>query len=810
MNLTTIVKTAILTFLLTFSMQAYAQENQRIKSILENLGKRFEIHFIYDSDIEKEFPGKVKMPGQGMSLEKSMEQILEGTGLIWTRDDEAHIVISRPKVPVAIAIEPEGMKDTLTASEITSDRYIRKLRARSTGMEKMDGTSFNQGFAVLSSPDVIKTLQTLPGVSSGTELLSGMYVHGGTGYDNLYLLDGVPMYQVNHLAGLFSSFNTDVIDNVDFYKSGFPARYGGRMSSIVDVSTKDGDMHEYHGVFSIGLLDGRLQFEGPIIKGKTSFNLAMRRSWIDVFSVPVLAIVNRTMEDKTRLHYAFGDFNAKITHLFAPENKLTISGYHGRDRLKFGFDYVGQYDDGQLIPGSENLTDSDGLGLDWGNTLASVRWENRISDVLAYDMKAYYSRYASGTDYYSYWWEHEGDGVFHKEGSVEDGGSRIHDIAAKADFGWNPSDAHDIRFGASYEYHIYKGFRSHEAYMHISSGNDKTMTSSEETGSDGHEMAVYMEDDISIGRWFNAGLGLRYVMFAVRGKTYHRLEPRAALNFSLHKNVSMKLSYTEMNQYVHTLATSNLDLPTSIMLPSTTKVAPMLSRQAAAGIYTLLPAGFTLDVEGYYKTMEHLREYNGFSMLYPPIEDWESEYPEGRGISYGAEVSLGYSTGKVNVSAAYTLSWTKRKFEDMYPEWYLNWNDNRHKLTLSAVWKITDRIDVYSAWNCRSGNRISVDGYDSSFNRVLSYEFPFRGYGSLGGTPYNLILPSYHRLDLGANFRKTTKRGNESIWNVSIYNAYCRMNPMFADIVTDDAGNTYGIATGIIPIIPSFSYTLKF
>lgn len=265
-----------------------------------------------------------------------------------------------------------------------------------------------------------------------------------------------------------------------------------------------------------------------------------------------------------------------------------------------------------------------------------------------------------------------------------------------------------------------------------------------------------------------------------------------------------------MNQYVHTLATSNLDLPTSIMLPSTTKVAPMLSRQAAAGIYTLLPAGFTLDVEGYYKTMEHLREYNGFSMLYPPIEDWESKYPEGRGISYGAEVSLGYSTGKVNVSAAYTLSWTKRKFEDMYPEWYLNWNDNRHKLTLSAVWKITDRIDVYSAWNCRSGNRISVDGYDSSFNRVLSYEFPFRGFGYLGGTPYNLILPSYHRLDLGANFRKTTRRGNESIWNVSIYNVYCRTNPMYAFITEDDNGQPYGVATGIIPIIPSFSYTLKF
>lgn len=808
MNLTrTLITTLTVLFL---CLPSHAQERGRISDILEELEERFNVHFIYDAGLEDIFGQRRKAPDSGLDLEKSMNQLLKGTGLEWTTEDRTHIVISRPKKNVEIDAEPEGMKDTLSASRITGDRYARKLRNRSTGMEKMDSKAFDKGFAVLSSPDVIKTLQSLPGVAAGTELLSGMYVHGGTGYDNLYLLDGVPMYQVNHIGGLFSSFNTDIIGNVDFYKSGFPARFGGRMSSIVDVSTKDGDMNEYHGIFSIGLLDGRLQFEGPIVKGKTSFNLAMRRSWIDVFSVPVLAVVNGTMDDNTNLHYAFGDFNAKITHLFAPENKLTLSAYHGRDRLKFGFDYVGQYEDGKLIPGSENLTDSDGLGLDWGNTLASVRWENRISDVLASDMKAYYSRYASGTDYYSYWWHHEGDGVFHKKGSVEDGSSRIHDIAAKADFCWTPSDKHDVRFGASYEYHIYNGSRSHEEYAHLSAGNDRILTSEEGSSSDGHEMAIYVEDDISAGRWLKAGLGLRYAMFAVQGKTYHRLEPRAALNFILHKNVSMKLSYTEMNQYIHNISTSNLDIPTNIWMPTTAKTAPMLSRQVAAGVYSLLPLGFTLDVEGYFKTMDHLREYCGYSMLYPPIEDWEKEFSEGKGISYGAEVTLGYNTEKVNVSAAYTLSWTKRKFEDIYPEWFFNWNDNRHKLTLSATWKITDRIDVYAAWNYRSGNRMTVDGYDSTFNRVISYEFPFRGFGLLGSTPYNLILPSYHRLDLGANFRKTTKRGNESIWNVSIYNAYCRMNPMSAYIHTDEDGNTYGVATGIIPIIPSFSYTLKF
>lgn len=800
----------LLAVLLLFPIEIQAQQSYNIRSAMEEIKEKYNVHFIYDSSLETRLSKTIQQPKLGNKLEHSLEYIFKESGINWERRGKKYIVLTFPEARRIVELEQEPMQDTLSASVITSDKYLQKLRSTSTGIEKIDGSAFNKGFAVLSSPDVIKTIQALPGVASGTELLSGLYVHGGTGYDNLYLLDGIPLYQVNHLAGLFSSFNTDVIDNVDFYKSGFPARFGGRMSSIVDATTKDGDMKDYHGTFSIGLLDGRAQFEGPIIKDKTSFNVAMRRSWIDVFSTPVLAIVNSTMDDNTNLHYSLVDFNAKITHLFSPQNKLTVSAYHGRDRLTFGYDYVGQYEDGKLIPGGEKLTDSDGLGLDWGNTLTSIRWENKISDVLSSDIKAYYSRYASGSDYFSYWWEHEGEGVFNKEGSIEHGGSRIHDIAAKADFKWSPSTKHEVRFGTSYECHIFKGFRSHEEFISLSANENKTLTSEGDTESNGHEMGVYMEDDISVAQWLKARVGLRYVMFAVQGKTYHRLEPRAALNFILHKNVSMKLSYTEMNQYIHNISTSYLDLPTNMWMPSTAKVAPMHSRQIAAGVYSLLPEGFIFDIEGYFKTMEHLREYNGYSMLHPPLEEWENEYPEGQGLSYGAELTLGYNTEKLNISAAYTLSWTKRKFEDIYPDWYLNWNDNRHKLTLSAVWKISDKIDLYSAWNYKSGNHISVDAYENDFNHVISDAFPFKGFGSLVSTPYNLVLPSYHRLDLGANFRKTTKRGNESIWNVSVYNAYCRINPMFADIKTDENGDTYGVATGMIPIIPSFSYTLKF
>lgn len=792
-GLTIILHVTTLTLLFSIPLQAQSYNRKSIKEQIEEICKIYDVRFIYDSELETRFCADCQPLPRKMSLEKALDNTFSGTGVEWSIQRNGYIVLSLPKVAVVVEIEPEEMKDTLDASKITSDKYIYKLRSRSTGLEKIDGSSFNKGFAVLSSPDVIKTLQTLPGISSGTELLSGIYVHGGTGYDNLYLLDGVPIYQVSHLAGLFSSFNTDIIENVDFFKSGFPARYGGRMSSIVDVTSKDGDMHDYQGLVSIGLLDGRLQFEGPIIKGKTSFNVGLRRSWLDVLSAPTLAIINAVRyQDKTKLHYSFGDLNAKITHLFAPENKLTAGLYYGHDDVTIGFYYNNTDDD--------KYSDHDGFELDWGNIMTSIRWENRLSDVMTSDIKAYYTQYSNNIDYFSFAWaDNDKKDGYHKVGTMENGGSIVYDIAAKADFNWTPSDTHDIRFGTTYEYHNYISHRMHEEYVNPSETSDGIITKGDKASANGHEISIYAEDNISVRDWFETGIGLRYVIFCVKGKSYHKVEPRISLNFALHENASLKLSYTEMNQYIHTLSTNNLDLPTNVILPSTAKVAPMLSRQLAAGVYCLLPKGFTLEIEGWFKTMEHLREYGGYSMFYPPIDSWENLYPEGKGLSYGAEFSLGYNTDKVNASAAYTLSWTKRKFDELWKDWFLNWNDNRHKLTLSAVYKISNKVDLYSAWNYHSGNRITVNMHKTDVSSPILID-----------SPNNVVLPPYHRLDLGVNIRKTTKRRNESIWNVSIYNAYCRMNPISAKVKTDENGNRYGVATGLIPIIPSFSYTVKF
>lgn len=265
-----------------------------LKDKVESLESEYGVRFVYSSDINLERPYIGGRPdasentvesGSAEGLEAALDRVFRGTGISWKKHRRYIMLGLEPPIEVRDSIRtmagtdgiPER-NDTIAESRITTDRYIREINRTQTGLTRIDGEKFNRGFAFLSSPDLIKTIQSLPGVAGGTELMSGLYVHGGTGTDNLFLLDGVPLYQVSHLAGLFSSFNTDVVESVDFYKSGFPARYGGRLSSVVDVRTREGDFEEYHGLFSIGLIDGRLQYEGPIVRGKTSFNVAMRRS----------------------------------------------------------------------------------------------------------------------------------------------------------------------------------------------------------------------------------------------------------------------------------------------------------------------------------------------------------------------------------------------------------------------------------------------------------------------------------------------------------------------------------------------------
>lgn len=452
---------------------AYARQRMTLKSEIEVIHETIGVNFVYDSSINLNVPysgtpikdviesNKTAHPAL---LEECLKILFAGTGIEY-EVMKRYVVLTQAdkrKKPKDYTVFFEEQNDTIPEAVITA--HVQTVNSTQTGLERIDGSKLNRGFAFLSSPDVIKTIQALPGVSSGTELLSGLYVHGGTGSDNLYLMDGVPLYSTGHLAGVFSCFNSDVIDNVDFYKSGFPARYGGRMSSVVDVTTRDGDFNDYSGSFSIGLIEGRFQMDGPIVKDRTSFNVGLRRTWLDVLTIPGFALYNKLRDPETSSHmtmrYAMTDFNGKISHKFSEGNTLSFSVFVGQDAL------VSKSKDGYIDREKYGNESNMRLGLRWGNILASLRWKYDISENLASDVNLYHvqSRARVGlTDY----WKKTDDSEVNEKTDNDLNQSRVYDTGLKADFLWHPAANQHVRFGGESVWHVFAPLRiSERIYSH--------------------------------------------------------------------------------------------------------------------------------------------------------------------------------------------------------------------------------------------------------------------------------------------------------------------------------------------------------
>lgn len=661
-----------------------------------------------------------------------------------------------------------------------------------TGLMRLDGEKLRGGVAVFGTPDIIKQLQLLPGVAAGNELMSGLYVHGGDGADNLFLLDGVPLYNISHFGGFFSSFNTDVVDNLDFYKSGFPARYGGRLSSVVDVETSEGNMKKWHGGASLGLIDGRLHIEGPVWKDRTSVNFGLRRSWMDVITIPAIAYANRRNGDNTKARgsYAMWDFNGRITHKIDEHNKLNATIYWGEDNLRAGIKELDE----------DNSYMDMGIRTIWGTLAGSLAWESKYSDKLKGKLLTYYTRSSSDVGY-TFDINYTGDNGTNRMYFNDDNICAVRDGGFKYDLDWYPNSSHHVRFGAAAAMHGYKTVREYQQ-RNTFEGLDPE----ENNGGEGDrylswEPAAYIEDEFFISYNFTINAGLRASVFGTKLKSWGSLEPRAALKWLITNTACVKLSYTRMSQYAHLVSAMYIDLPTNSWMPSVPGAGPMVSDQIAGGIY-LTPGHFKINVEGWYKTMNGMLAYNGANAFYPPLVNWEKSFTTGRGESYGMELEATYSEPKIELSAYYTLSWSWREFEaySMFP--FLDHNDNRHKVNLVATWRPNKKWNVFANWNYHSGNRITIPSH------VIHYE---EGSSSmLYQAPYNAKLPDYHRLDIGVDYRIFFKEGRMLNINLSIYNAYNHLNASFAMLDTDNDGNYIGMAYGLVPIIPTISVGYKF
>ena len=682
----------------------------------------------------------------------------------------------------------------LTEVVVTGDLNSQLLNTQ-TGKKSLTADNIKTEFSLMSSPDVVKTLQRTSGVSEGIELASGLYVHGGNNDENLFLIDGSPLYQVNHSLGLFSSFNADVIKNVDFYKSGFPARYGGRLSSVVDVRTKDGDFYHTHGGYRIGLLDGSFNLEGPIRKGKTSFNFGLRRTWLDAIYRPLEAILNKKVHnDPFTFYYYFHDMNAKITNVFNERSRLSLSMYYGSDKFLLDYEYH-TMDDNEY---NNNK-------IKWGNLNASLDWEYQCSPKFFANISAIYTQNLATMMMNS---NEETPSIKYKQYESCQYESTIHDLGYRLAFDYRPSPHHHIRFGNNFTWHRFNPqsiYYNEERYKD-QEGRKKNDISENKKVSD--EIEFYAEDEMTINNQWSLNAGLHTLLFSNKKKIF-TVDPRIAVKYQPMQNLSFKASMTYMSQFVHKLNNIFLELPSDYWVPTTEKFKPMRSCQVTTGVYFQPSRHWMLSLEGYYKYSTHLLQYANWNSLVPPADKWQEYVIQGRGRYYGMEFDATYKTHNLTFQGSYTLSRNQRQYDLFGSDWYNDKFDNRHKINLSARWQITKKISAFGCWNFHSGNHSTIPT-QYMYLPDIKDEWKTTNARFVYEKINNYTLSDYHRLDIGFDFHHITKHGHERIWNISLYNAYSHINTLSSQVKQKDDGSFFIKNTGYIPIIPSFSYTIKF
>lgn len=642
---------------------------------------------------------------------------------------------------------------------------------------------------LLGEKDVLKLIQLMPGVQKGTEGQSGIYVRGGGPDQNLLILDDAPVYNAQHLFGFFSVFNGDALRSVELIKGGFPAKYGGRLSSVIDMHMKDGNKEHYTGEVGIGLLSSRLVVEGPIAKDKASFLVSGRRTYIDVLTAPIVASQN----NGGLAGYYFYDLNAKLNYDVNSKNKLYLSGYFGRDVF-----YLKEK--------------NSKFNLGWGNQTATFRWNHQFNSKLFANTSLIYSRYRFKIKIE----QKNNEDVFSLNYN-----SGIDDWGAKIDFNFYPTPKHTIQFGIASTYHIFtpKAITHKNTEFPVNDMNQIQKIRSIENG-------IYVEDYYKPFKKMQIMAGLRYSFYIHKGKNYNMLEPRLSASYKLTNTMAIKASYAKTQQYIHLLSNTGIGLPTDLWIPSTKNIKPQSAWQVAGGIAKdFVDKNISLTIEGYYKEMQDIVGFkpganfmsNGMDITESRADEvsWEDMIAKGNAKSYGAELLLQRKIGKLTGWIGYTLSWTKHKFPELNfgKEFWAKY-DRRHDLSIVAMYKISDKISISSTWVFATGNAFTLA--TSKYTGVLHQPFPetssahnqkelthFPGRNTFRMAPY-------HRLDFGIQFSKQKKRGVRT-WDISLYNVYFRSNPFFYYVENTDGEGVRVMQKSLFPfMIPSFTYSFKF
>jgi CarboxypepD_reg-like domain/TonB dependent receptor/TonB-dependent Receptor Plug Domain len=682
-----------------------------------------------------------------------------------------------------------------TNEEVIVSARRRENNVKTPQMGKID-LSISQIKAlpvVFGEVDILKTLQLLPGVRNAGEGNTGFYVRGGGPDQNLILLDDAVVYNTGHLFGFFSIFNSDAIKNTSLIKGGMPAQYGGRLSSVLDVAMKEGNLNKFQVDGGIGLISSRLSVQGPIKKDKASFIVSARRTYIDVLVKPFIP--------KTSAYYGSGyffyDLNTKVNYKFSEKDRVYASGYFGKDVFDF-----------------KNSRRSFVANIPWGNSTATVRWNHVFNQKLFSNTTLVYNSYNFAFN-------------LKQDAFAIKLSSGIKDVTGKVDFDFYPAPKHKFKFGGQYTHHTF--------VPNILSGNQDSVqfTPNSDNKKYANEAAAYIQYDWEASQRLNFNAGLRYSQFQQVGpykvvtrdingnatdstlygkgdkiKWYGGLEPRFTARFSLDNTSSVKASVTRNYQYIHLVSNAGSTLPTDLWVPSTFRVQPQLSWQYAAGYFRNFKNNmFETSLEVYYKDMQNQIEYReGYT---PSLNDPETEFVFGKGWSYGTELFINKVKGRFTGWIGYTLSWTYRKFPQLNNgQAYYAKYDRRHDLSLVGSYDLNKKWKVSAVFVYATGNATTLPERFYIINGVLTQE-----YSDIN----KYRLPAYHRLDLAATYTPGANRQRRihGSWVFSIYNVYSRLNPYF--IYFDQEGSPYNGTlkvtakqVSLFPVIPSVTYNFKF
>ena len=667
--------------------------------------------------------------------------------------------------------------------------------------------------ALFGEADVLKTIQLLPGVQGGTEGFSGLYVRGGGPDENLLLLDGIPLYHAEHMLGIFSVFQPEAVKKVTLYKGSFPARYGGRISGIVDVRTNDGNLYETHGSVGVSMIGEKLHIEGPVWKGKTSYSLSAR----GMHTLLLTPVIKLTGFDG---NYFFYDLDAKFAHRFSGRDRLYFNVYHGLD--KFHYRESNKVFDGRT---GQPFTDTQKLGIRWGNTVAALRWNHVVGPRLFMNTTVAFNRYHMRMDSDMRTREIKADGDTEDSQVQFDYRSGMRDWVAKADFDYTPTSSHKFKFGAEYTFHTFvpetlTGYGRQR--VNESPQADTTLYMRSNSLQRGHEASLYAEDEIRLGSHLSLNPGLRATLFNTQGKTYWSIEPRLNAKVNFTEDWWAKASYSRMSQYVHLLSSSQITLPVDLWVPITRNIRPETADQFSLGLYFGGLPGWNFSVEGYYKAIRNVLEYKEGAVFLFDSSGWESKVEAGSGRAMGVELFIEKTTGKTTGWLGYTLAKSDRLFPSInhgqrFPYRY----DRRHSVNLVVNHRFNEKFDISLVWNFASGGVTTLP----ERRIVASSPAGEPRYVDLVSSRNNFRLPASHTLNLGFNFHRRHTRG-ESIWNLSVYNVYNHMNPTLVQKENKESVISRYQADGpaewqlihevrikkitLLPIFPSIGYTRTF